>query len=641
MRNSGILPILRGPTTVRLLSLLAWVALTMPWSTAWGQWVTQTNRLKAGWNAVFLHVDPSYATLDTLVGNDLTNPIEEVWYWDPGLPTGQFLDSPQLPTDAGSQWRTWTKLAGPASKLQSLTGNGAYLVKVGSGVANYNWLVKGKPVAPTFRWSLSGLNFIGFPTPPSAPPTFDAFFAPAPGLKQSGEVYRYPGGDLGANNPVRVVGLRTTSVESDEAFWIRAGETYNRYFGPVEIVQSSASGLLFGANQSQAKFRLRNQGNAAIVVTLRQVASELPPAGQSAIQGPPPLLVRGEINTTNLTFGYKKLADGPQQWSLAPAGQVGSEVEVVIGLNRAQMSGPAGSFFAGILRVTDSLGLSQIDLSVSAEQASTAGLWVGGATVSYVSHYLKPYAKATNEAALVDLLQRLQLGQGVGGYRYERDPNSGRVLVFGGPENKAGSYLLDGPIKVDSGTVANPFPLRLIVHNDGSQAKLLQKVFHGIGLASNVVAATQESLLLPSRRSEARRISAIHLPTSDQNIPWTFVGSMQLGASMSVVVPVSYDDQASNPFLHTYHPDHDNLDAQFSTTLPQGLESYGITRRFTLSFKAPADDFTALTVGSQDLEGTYTEVITFAGRGTQTREYNALGSFALKRISDVATLTTQ
>ena len=34
--------------------------------------------------------------------------------------------------------------------------------------------------------------------------------------------------------------------------------------------------------------------------------------------------------------------------------------------------------------------------------------------------------------------------------------------------------------------------------------------------------------------------------------------------SVTVTVPIDYRDQSSNPFLHTYHPDHDNLDPTFS-----------------------------------------------------------------------------
>jgi len=119
-----------------------------------------------------------------------------------------------------------------------------------------------------------------------------------------------------------------------------------------------------------------------------------------------------------------------------------------------------------------------------------------------------------------------------------------------------------------------------------------------------------------------------------------FTGSLQQGGSLTVNVPLSYDDQASNPFLHTYHPDHDNLDAQFTTAQARGIESYGVTRQITLSVTPPGNDFNSLTQGSQDLTGNYSELITFQARGSQTRQYNVLGTFSLKRISDIATLTT-
>jgi hypothetical protein len=438
---------------------------------------------------------------------------------------------------------------------------------------------------------------------------------------------------------VRVFAFRTTPVRRDQAYWIRAGESYNQYFGPFQIVSANLSGIAFSDTLGQARLRLRNIVNSTLTVTVRQVASDLAPAGHPVIQGQPTLLLRGEINTTNLTYGYANLASGPQQWTLAPVGQPGSEVEVVIGLNRFAMGGNPGDQFAGILRFTDSLGLSQVDVAVSAEKASTAGLWVGGAAVDTVSHSLTPYARATNQAHFVALLARLQLGQGVNGYRYEWDTNSGRVLVFGGPEQKTGSYLVDGPIKTDPGAVARPFPLRLIVHNDGTASRLLQKVYHGIAPGSNTVLVTRESLLLSTELANARRISAVHLPTSAGNAPWNFNGTMGQGGSLTVTVPVGHDDQSSNPFLHTYHPDHDNLNPEFSTQLARGSESHGITRQISLTFTTPANDFNSLTAGSRDLGGNYSEVVTVQSKGSQARQFNVLGAFSLKRISDIATLT--
>jgi hypothetical protein len=504
----------------------------------------------------------------------------------------------------------------------------------------YNWVVKGKPVSPTFKWTLTGLNFVGFPVPNSSAPTFESLFAPAPQLQQNGEVYRYQGGELGATNPVRVFAFRTTSVTRNQAYWVRAGDAYNQYFGPIQVVQSSSSGINFGDSTGQSTLRLRNNANVPITISLRQIASESVPAGQTAIAGAPPLLLRGAINTTNLTFGYTDLSGTTQTWTLTASGEVGSEVEVVIGLNRSQLGGAAGALYAGVLRFNDSLGLSQIDVGVSAVKQSTAGLWVGGAAVSQVNHYLKPYAKATNDTDLDALLSRLERGEGVNGYHYERDLQTGRVLVFGGPQTNKGSYLFDGPIKTNMGTVASPFPLRLILHNTGSSSKLLQKVFVGTGQASNTVVATREALLLSSELSSARRISAVHLPASAGNVPWNFTGSMAPGGSLTGSVPLSYDDQSSNPFLHTYHPDHDNLDALFGTPVARGIESYEVTRQITLSFTAPSDDFNSLTQSSDDLSGNYLEAITFQGRGSNARQYNVLGAFALKRISDITTLTS-
>src|SRR6185503_4185281 len=107
---------------------------------------------------------------------------------------------------------------GPTSVLQRLAGDGAYLVRVTNSVPAYNWTVKGKPVTPTYRWTLTGLNFIGFPTPLNPAPFFEAFLTPAPELQQNGEIYRYQGGELGPTNPVRVVAFRTTPVRRDQAY---------------------------------------------------------------------------------------------------------------------------------------------------------------------------------------------------------------------------------------------------------------------------------------------------------------------------------------------------------------------------------------------------------------------------------------
>lgn len=619
-------------TLVTLLTLLT----SLP---AHAQWITQSFALKGGWNAVYLHVDSSHTTLTDMVGGDLNNPIQEVWLWAAPTSVQQFVNSPQQPTDSASQWVVWTRAQGANSALQRLSANAACLVRLSSATTDYTWNVKGKPVPPQYQWTTTGLNFIGFPTPAATAPSYEDFLAKAPSLTQGTEIYRYPGGDLGANNPVRVFTYRTTPVRRGEAVWIRTGTTFNRYFGPFDVQLQSVSGASFQDSIGQYQFRLRNTTASQVTVTLNLLASETPPSGQTAIVQTPPLLVRGALNLINLTYGFTSLSAGPQSWVLAPNGQTGSDIQVILGLNRSAMTGSPGALYAGILRFTDNFGHSQIDVPASAQVASSSGLWVGGVSVTGVAHYLKKFAQATNSVDFTNVLARLQLINGAGGVNYVWDQNSGRILAFGGTDNKTGSYVLDGPIKTDSGAVAQPFPLRLIVHNDGSANRLLRQVYFGIGLGSNAVVTTKESLLLPSALTSARRITAVHLPASVNNTSWTMTGSLQQGASLAATVAVSYNDQLANPFLHTYHPDHDNLDALFGTTLPQGVESYGISRQITLNFTAPANDFDSLTAGTQTLTGNYVEAVTFLAKGSDTKQFQSLGSFTLKRISNIASLT--
>jgi len=623
--------------------MFAGTAIWLGWGLApsgRAQWVTQTNTLRTGWNAVSLHVNASHATIGELVGAG--DPIEEIWLWNPALPPGQMLATPQLPV--GSQWASWTRTEGDASILQTLYGNASMLVRVRDGVSSFAWKIKGRPVAPHYRWSLTGLNFIGFPTPPAAP-TFESFLgadAQALDWAVEGQVFRYQGGHLGMTNPIIIppVAYRTTPVRRDHAYWVRTGDTYNQYFGPFQVRETGSSGIRFGASSSQTRFVLQNMTPTPLTVTMRQVGSEAPPAGIEPAVGTLPLLVRGSLNASNLTFGYTSLGTGVHDWLLAPKGQKGSEVEVVLGLNRMQMNGAAGAAFEGILRFTDSLGLSQVDVGASAQATSREGLWVGRATVAYVGQYLKNYARAETASDLDALLARLQLEQGGNGYRYAWEPTSGRVLVFGGPDNRTGSYLLDGPIKLDAGGVARPFPLRLILHNDGAMAFLLQRVYLGVGMNSNLVVATGQEALLPSELATARRITSVHLPTADGNLPWAFTGTLTEGQTLTTTVTLAHDDDGSNPFLHAYHPDHDNLDALFDTPLPAGVESYGVRRVISLQIQSPSDDFESLTQGGTSLAGNYAETVTFLRQGGDTKSFSVLGMFRIHRITDIATLTT-
>jgi len=275
------------------------------------------------------------------------------------------------------------------------------------------------------------------------------------------------------------------------------------------------------------------------------------------------------------------------------------------------LAGNVGNLLAGLLKFTDSLGQSQVDLGVSATVGATAGLWVGGAAVTEVGQYLKSYA---------------------------RDAANNPVLT------PSGKYQVTST-NTSLGDVSANYPLRLIVHSPAAgSARLFQRIFFGFNAISNAIVAKQETPLNPNLLGEARRISASHLPFSEANEGWSFSGPLIRGASLTASVTNRFNNQDSNPFLHTYHPDHDNVDARFRNELPQGSESYTVVREITLSVTPPTDDFGGRTSAAQTLTGQYEESIRMqglarAGNTFDTRTFQVRGSFTLNRLTDIATVT--
>lgn len=933
-----------GPTGVRRIRHAGWLlvlGLLLSASGVQAQWLTQSFTLKPGWNAIFTHVDASYLALDTLLP-DANGPVAEIWLWKPTFSTAQFVDSPYANAMANSQWAVWTSARGDTDTLTALVGNGAYLVNNRSG-SDFVWTVKGRPVPPAYQWTTTGLNFLGFPTPVGSAPNFATYLAPAPGLdlaktlQNSAYIFRYPGGNLGATNPAAVVSFTasTTPVKRGESFWVKGSTNYyNRYYGPVEVQLQSTAGIQYQDTLGTYSLRLRNLTTISRTVAFNLLASETPPNGQPTITAAPQLLVRGELSTATLTYSHTVLAG--QQFTLAAAGQPGSELQVVLGLNRSLMTAAAGSLYAGVLRITDTSGLQQVDVPVSATVPDASGLWVGQASINMVGQYLKSYPKVdTTQAdqtaqinAAAAAASRPPNGAEMPGYTFiARETNftraysavasslDGRTLVaavtdgalyvsqdfgtnwiardsarkwaelacsadgsvmaatvFNGPVYVSSNYgtnwtatasgsaqwvsiassadgkrlavvatggnLLtstnqganwtpqsgagtlpnsgvlnwsslamsadgsrlvaavnpgqlytsanaggdwtarafstnwsavassaDGTNLVaavsggflyvstdaganwtarastnnwnsvasstdgrrfaatvsskqvftseDAGTtwtardqsrnwddivsssdatrlvavvnggaiytlsrvfasytvdattglvtdqnglylssgvntnlakVGRAFPLRLILHNrsTNNQVTLLHQVYVGKGsTTTNTVIATRESLLDATQLASARRITATHLPFTTNHVVWAVAGGFNPGSVLLFNVGLSYKEQASNPFLHTFHPDHDNLDPYFKTAQPRGVESYDITRSIKLTFNPPGTDFSSLTASAQSRGGTYEETMTLGAQGGASRDFRLSGSFTLQFISPVPTLTTQ
>lgn len=635
-----------------LAGLLGLVALN-----ASAQWLQQSFALQPGWNAIYLNVDATHATISELSQG---SSVEEVWMWRQRLSTAQYFENPEAPSSANSRWTSWDSSLGDASsELKSMPANTAYLVKLG-GSSNYTWNIVGRPVAPNIEWTTSGLNFFGLPSVESSPPSLETYFGQAGNFLNVAEIFAYTGGALGPNNPGRVFGLRTTPATRGKAFWMRAEDQYVRYFAPFTLETQSPDGFDFGATRVAMRFRLKNQTNADLVITLSNVASDQSPAGEKFIFGDAPVIVRGDLDSTTLVYGKASLADGPQQWTLKPAGKLGSEIEVVIGLDRSQMPGNPGDLYASVLRFTDSLGHAQMDVAVSGEVGSHDGLWIGEVQIDEVQHSLSTdnvtYGKTASsypirliihqESFQVNATSDVFDGTGVtmNIAPLAQSIAAGEELVFGAgttltlTENAApNSTTLTGDL-VGMGVFAGDFA-------KVTRTRLLQRVYLGI-LGNTLPGITnKESLLDGTQLANAVRISSVHLPFSEANAPWLCSGELVSGNSMTATVIVGYNHQASNPFVHTYHPDHDNLTADFSRLQLVGQESLTLQREMQINFQAAEQNFNSLAQTSQRLVGTYEETMTLYGPASDAapneKSYRFRGPFTLNRISSIDTLTLE
>ena len=123
------------------------------------------------------------------------------------------------------------------------------------------------------------------------------------------------------------------------------------------------------------------------------------------------------------------------------------------------------------------------------------------------------------------------------------------------------------------------------------------------------------------------------MPTSIRYIPGS--GAIATDSTLTWSIPILFNDP-TNPFVHNYHPDHDNLDAK-GNPLPQGKESFTITRKCDFRFTAtPPDGKYVAGWGTTVLGGTYSESIS----GLHKQDLTVGGTFRMQRVSEIATIDT-
>lgn len=543
--------------------------------TARAQWQSTTYTLKGGWNAIYLHGDATHAPPATLFA--LEAEVTEVWRWNPNPTQVGFTTTPLIPSAGTPEWSVW-KRDGSVTSLSQMLGQTAYLVKcTGTSATSHAVTLVQRMRPPAASWVRNGANLLGFPSRLTSGtyPTFGSYFATFPAAIASNvKIYTYVGGELGPGNPLQVFSPSTEKLDRNQAYWF-SSELVGNFYAPVQLGLSNLSGLDYGRTGATMTVSLFNRSSVASTVTIAPVDSAAAPTDQEAVTAAVPVTLR-VFTASSATW-----TETPISAAFTQVVGPNETVELSFGIDRgdARMTGAAtNAFFASLLRFTDSAGLYDISLPVTARKASMAGLWVGDALVNGVE---------------------------------SKTPNP-------------------------SGTAtAQTYALRYLIHvDDAGLARILSQVYMGALAAepNDVGLCTTESGLNAEDKASARRLVAAHLPLD--RVLTEGSGSLVLGGRLSRTITIPFDDPAS-PFVHQYHPDHDNKSG--TTALVSGQESYDLQRAVVFDFATTAPEGMSSTgYGASVMAGNYTEVIT----GLRKDSVTVTGTFALRRVSEIGTLTT-
>ena len=105
-------------------------------------------------------------------------------------------------------------------------------------------------------------------------------------------------------------------------------------------------------------------------------------------------------------------------------------------------------------------------------------------------------------------------------------------------------------------------------------------------------------------------------------------GSLIPGSKVSVSLGLDPRSPV-NPFLHKYHPDHDNLTPDFKVYRE---EAYGLTREISIDVNKDQDG--GGRNGAEIMKGVYSEVI----RGLHRNAIRVEGPVEFLRVSDIGVL---
>jgi len=587
------------------------VALLLPFGLQ-AQWMTQRINLSAGWNAIHLKVNPMNTACEAVFSSPR---ITEVSWWNRDRisdGTGSAI------VDSYNWYRDPSKAE--ACTFGHVVGDQRYLVYATSAV---QLDVIGTPAIPKGIIYLGESNLVGVNVnnlvSAGNEPTYYEYFAPF--------YYRTPSWyAVSSSNTAVRLSNSAKIMDASKAVWLDAvgnGMTGIATFtGPFLLTLGNSDKTVNWTDDPNVArtITVKNISSEARVLRFEHNTSQEPPTGARRRVGNIRLL----RETVDWSGGYANYTFVPMSFPFTTNLAAGASFDLRLKPDTSRMAATAAGDYMSVLVISDKgstlsgelrpdgtclyrVGVCASGSLMSDAASSAAGLWVGTVVLGEVNR-----AKMLSSDDAVD-------GQW------------------------DSTRMLDAP---------HPFQFRLLVHVDGSRnAKILKEVFTAkAGPESETRLLTDRATAIAFRErypdGTIRRSASANFPFMP---PLALTGGtfMEGGDTLTATIAQPYDDK-TNPFVHSFHPQHDNL--AFNNQRPSKLgsgdegtgeyESWGVTRMVSLTFESE-DSAGAASPEAWNRTitgGVYEETVhglTGVGKPIKTR-----GVFRLTKVSDVSALTT-
>lgn len=582
-----------GAHRLRVWQMLAALLLTLSWqSAALAQVLEQQIELRPGWNAIHVELTPENNDIAAVFAG---LPVASVWQFRPDPDGAQFIRNPADGLENLDGWFGWFPEPRPEaflSQLFAISANTSYLVRL-EGSSTRTLRLRGRPSFRPPQWIADGFTLTGLPVSSTSAPTFADFFSASPA--HVGEpIYRLSN----SGQWERISAPASTRIEAGRAYWIHTRGN-SSYQGRLHLVLEQGQSLEYSAALDESRVVLRNFSGLPGTFQVRRLGSsgmpisylnEDPETGETGwpdlqqtllLDAPPAADVFLSLGVRRSLFSADRMEE-----VLEISDELGQRVLLAVGANTTQ---PLAQLRAGA---------AGKGAAPAKSATALAGLWVGNVEITAVSEAQR--AGTEPRPVLRPFAQRMILHVDAGG--------SVRLLKDVIQMWQDGSYR---PSSIDPN-------------------------FREVDQPGRHVLITEPSLIPLYTGPSNRDGQPVGLRVS--TVAYDFVGtSLELNGdfgpggqvSGSLVLP---SDLPTNPFLHRYHPDHDNLDPQFLNRVD---EAYQVVRNLRFDFVAEDPSGTNPPGwGDRIVGGTFSESIS----GLHKNPIFLAGRFRFERISAVSTL---